>query len=171
MSRTDAHETGVFGRTVVACALAAAAVSLAVWTSPASAQRGCDAPPGQGAIEQYCETFPGPGGDRGNGDGGRPGGRGDDGATLPSDVTAQLEAHGDDGAGLLSFAEASDRSGERNAGPADRAVIAEEPSDSPLGAVGSAIEAGPTSARGFVAGMIAIAVALAAVAYLRRRST
>jgi hypothetical protein len=60
----------------------------------------CEAPPGRAGLVQYCETIPGPGGDRGPGDFGRGGG-----SRLPSTTREELNARGATGRALLGFAE------------------------------------------------------------------
>lgn len=55
-------------RILLAAAMVVAPLTLA--PSVASAQS-CKAPPGRAAVEQYCESVPGPGGDRGLNAGGK----------------------------------------------------------------------------------------------------
>jgi len=141
----------------------------------ASAQT-CEAPPGTSGIEQYCESIQGPGGKAGPGDRGSRGGRGVGGPTARelrgsgSDGRAVLGLAGGSRAGSASGSQSSESgsnpgSGGGGGGPGGSADTSDGGVSSVLSAVMSAI--GSRSALVWI--LIAIAVVLAGVAWLRFR--
>ncbi len=82
-------------RILLAAALVVASLALA----PAASAQSCQAAPGRAAVEQYCESIPGPGGDRGINAGGK--------STRLSGKALQtrkaLERSGGDGKALTQF--------------------------------------------------------------------
>ena len=101
-------------------------------------------------IDQYCETIPGPGGDRGAGDSLGPGER------VPADAGKALTPGGSSGAAPRGASDA-------------RPARGSAPSDNPLKAVTSAVTSGPTVGAAFVWTLLALAVALFGLAWLRAR--
>jgi hypothetical protein len=101
-------------------------------------------------IDQYCEAIPGPGGDRGAGDSLGPGER------VPTGAGKALTRRGSPGAARRDASDARHASGSA-------------PSDNPLKAVTSAATSGPTVGAAFVLTLLALAVALIALAWLRAR--
>lgn len=101
-------------------------------------------------IDQYCEAIPGPGGDRGAGD------RAGTGESVPASSGRALPRRGTRGA---------ERRGSRDAVTARRST----PSDNPLKAVTSAASSGATVGPVFVGTLLAMALALFALAWLRFR--
>jgi hypothetical protein len=174
-----------FSHTVAVGALALLA-SLALVAAP-TARAQCEGPPGEGAIDEYCETIPGPGGDQptggggggsvGGGGGGFGAGGGGSALSVPSDTTSALEQAGGDGQRLLAFTESGsgsrsvgNDSGGADGGGATIAPRANEPADGTLGAVPAAVDSAPMSEGEFVLVLVAIALGLSAVALYRRRS-
>ena len=159
----------------VTAAISALAVLSALalsWPTDALAQR-CVAPPGTSAIEQYCETVPGPGGDRGTA---APQARGRE---LPPGVVSQLKRAGQDGAALL---EATGASGDpvgaggsaRESSRPDKQDDAPAPgatSDggSPLSALEAAADSGPSTGALFLWVLAGLAALLTAGAWIRSR--
>jgi len=144
--------------------IAVAALLVPAGVASAAPQR-CEAPPGTAGIDQYCETLPGATGDRESGAGPRAG------RSLDPRTSRALEQAGQDGKGVLALP-ASGRgegagSGEGSA-PAKQAVR-KEPSGSPIGAIGSAIESGSTAGKGFIWLLLATGVGMAGIAWLRYR--
>jgi hypothetical protein len=160
---------------------AACLVALLGAAGPASAAR-CKAPPGTSAIDQYCEAFPTAGGST---DTEERGGSRLQGRLSPGTAKAFAKA-GSDGRTLLDLPAAAGSSrtkpgtstgngrnsrarpgqpGENaNRGTADGA-----PSSNPFRAVRSAVQSGTTLGGEFVWILIAIALALVAVAWVRYR--
>jgi hypothetical protein len=101
-------------------------------------------------IDQYCEAIPGPGGDRGPGDRLGPGER------VPAGSASALPRRGSPGTA---------RGGSPDAVPARAGT----PSDDPLKAVTSAATSGATVGPLFLGTLLAMALALFALAWLRAR--
>jgi hypothetical protein len=164
-------------RVVLSLALALAAMLLA--TAPASAQT-CNAPPGTAAVDQYCENAPSASGNGG-------GGGSQSGATTkPSNSTVRALARAGQGGEELnrylgtdvastrvsgrqpnSKPSSSDRAGAKK----DRSAATppNQPSSNPLGAVQSAVNSGSTIGNGFIWALIAIALLIAGMAWVRHR--
>ena len=141
-----------------ACVLASTVAIAAVLglAGTAVAQR-CEAPPGTAGVEQYCETVPGAKGERGSRT--EPG----VGRALDRRTARRLERAGRDGRGILALPATGKRKRERvERGP--------EPSESPLGAVGSAIESGASAGQGFVWVLVAAGLGMGGIAWVRYRS-
>ena len=136
-------------RLVVAAALG---VLLTLASPPAASGQSCIAPPGNASIEQYCESIPGPGGDRGPSD------RHGSGNPVPDGARSQL-AGSTDGLGILAFSgaeaersafsreqtEARDVAAAREARGSDS-----EPSSDPFSSVVAALESGETIDTAFI---------------------
>jgi hypothetical protein len=157
---------------------------------PAVAQRDCQAPPGRSGLDQYCESLPGPTGDRG------PGAGGGAGRDVSGSTRQRLEHSGAAGQGLLGLIGGTRRGEEKSAGDADGGgrssregspadgdgggkssrgsagsgkKAAEEPSNNVLSAVRSAADSGASTGPGFIWVLVAVAVAIAGVAWIRYR--
>ena len=141
--------------------------------TPALAQT-CVAPPGNSGIDEYCESIPGPGGDRGAGD--RPQGPG-----ISGDTRQALEASGPLGQAVGSLA-AEGRPGggtgregpEAGAGAQDDGdggnALSDVGEGNALSAVGASVDSGASSGAALV-WILAGATCLAAGAgWLRIRS-
>jgi hypothetical protein len=156
------------GRRICAVALAvAAALSASLVQAPAADAQRCVAPPGRAGIEQYCERLPGAGGDRPTG--------GQDGPTVGTDLDPQTRralAETPAGTALLRLPEGSARGGARGDRAAgDGARSAEDPGEGVVGGL-SAAASDATSATPIVVWiLVAIAIALAATAWVRSRSS
>lgn len=124
----------------------------------------CEAPPGTAGVDQYCETLPGAKGERGSGSGpGRVGGGPGGVGSLDRKTVGRLERAGQDGRGVLALPSSGKQTRER-------VEPASDPSESPLGAIGSAIESGPSSGRGFLWLLAAAGVGMVGIAWMRYRS-
>ena len=166
-------------------ALTASLAVLLILAGPAGAQTDCVAPPGNAAIEQYCETIPSATGGSGGG------------ATAPTplepDARAELRAAGPDGQALAQLlasdgdarrpgSDASpDGASRRDAGKAGDATGAPRggtgptatppaPASNPLGAVSSAIESGPTLGGPFGWAILGLSLLFIGVGWLRLRA-
>jgi hypothetical protein len=131
------------------------------------------------AIEQYCEAIPGPGGDRGPGDGDR-GGRG-----LPPDALRELERSGSDGRAVIATSAPAARQAQQRAGAESRStdsggrsdgvrradgVRRDQPANDPIAAVSAGFGAdGGTVGRGFGTLLLIIALVFVGSAWLRFR--
>ncbi len=169
------------GAAALSALLACAALMLVAATS-ATAQ---SCAPGGGALEEYCLTLPGAGGEQGPGasggeqGGGGSGGGAQSGSAIPPATVSALRAQGSDGQGVLGFAASTSGagSGERSAGgvSGDRASGGTRqagPFDDRLAALGSGVESGPQSDVGFVVALIAATLGFAGFAgfaFARRR--
>lgn len=127
-----------------------AALGVLGLATPAAAQS-CIAPDGTAGLEEYCESVPSPGGDRGPSD------RLDQGAPAVPRQTERVLARSADGAALLSRP-----SRERRQAAATR---------TPSSVDGPAAEAGvgPRSGLSFVVFMVLAAALLAGLGLLLRR--
>ena len=132
-----------------------AAVAVLVPAGAALAQR-CEAPPGTAGIEQYCETLPSPRGSQ------QPGTGAPLGPALEGRTRRMLERLGRDGRGVVSLPATGSRESRR--------VRLAEPGESPLGAVGSAVESGPSTGSGFVWLLAAAALCMAGIGWMRYRA-
>jgi hypothetical protein len=157
---------------------------------PAFGQRDCEAPPGRSGLDQYCESVPGATGDRSPGAGG---GSGRDVSTSTrqrlerSGAAGQVllgliggpgggkkEPAGDGGGGGRSSREESaarDGGGKsrRGSSGSGNQRAADEPSNNVLSAVRSAADSGASTGPVFIWVLIAVAVAIAGVAWVRYR--
>jgi hypothetical protein len=151
----------------------------------------CEAPPGRAGLEQYCETVPGPGGDRGPGDFGKGGG-----SRLAPTTREELNAHGAPGRALLGFAEGTggssdnggaaagsnkpgadaDRDPRSTGDPRSRGDhrssgdrLGSEPSNDPLRAVRAAAESGSSVGPVFLWALLALALVVGALGWVRYR--
>jgi hypothetical protein len=159
---------------------------------PALGQRDCQAPPGRAGLDQYCESLPGATGDRGPGAGG---GSGRDvspstrqrlersgvaGQVLlgligaPSDGR-QEESAADGASGGKSSREESAAGGQgggKSSGGSSgsgNGKAADEPSNDVLSAVRSAADSGASAGPVFLWVLVAVAVAIAGIAWIRYR--
>jgi hypothetical protein len=138
------------------------AASLCWVTTPAFAgQRDCKAPPGTSGIDQYCETIPGAGGDRGAAD--RSGRRTE--STLSRGTADVLRHAGPNGAAILALPTGAPR----HPPPSSHPPPAAPTSESPLNAVGAAVESGASLGSIFIWVIVGLGLALAATAWLRYR--
>lgn len=172
MRRTD-------GLRVLLVGAALAALLVLATAGPAAAAPGCEGPPGSSAIDQYCETVPGAGGDGaggGQGTGQGRGGGGDSsvGSSLGPGTSDALRRSGRDGDVLRSLRGAGsqkagrgDRSaGNGGAGPSD-------PSDNPFAAIGSGVDSGSSVIGPWLVWiLVALALVLGGFGWMRyRRNT
>jgi hypothetical protein len=158
---------------------------------PALGQRDCQAPPGRSGLDQYCESLPGATGDRG------PGAGGGSGRDVSPSTRQRLERSGAAGQALLGLIggasvreeeSAADGDGggrssrEESAADGDRGgkwsrassgngneKAADEPSNDLLSAVRSAADSGASAGPAFIWVLVAVAVALAGIAWIRYR--
>jgi hypothetical protein len=159
------------------------------WAAPVlahAAPPSCQAPPGTSAIDQYCETIPGAGGDRGS----RSSQRGQSlSQVVPASVVGQLRRGGPVGQALLDLpatvantntsAPAASAQGGGGAGtqrppggPRARAQGPPAPrarSDNPLDAIRSAASSGTSAGSGLASVLVALGVAMAGLAWVRYR--
>jgi len=160
-------------------------VVLTLLALPTAAKAQCQPLPGRSALDQYCESVPGAGGDKaaGKGGGGRSGraGRGGSGggSDLPPGVANRLRGAGPSGEALLDYAQSSaaggsGRSGGKNgrgeAGRDGTKGPEADTSDNPLSAIKNAVSSGPSAGQAFVWILIAIALIVAALGWLRYRA-
>jgi hypothetical protein len=148
---------------VAVTSLALAASAPASWAQAAP----CKAPSDTSAIDEYCETLPAAGGDSPSGPGARKGGAAL-GRTLPRRTATELKRSAAGRALLRSPApRRSERpSAERGGGGAPAPTA---PSENPLGAVRQAVGSGTSAGPLFAWALLAVAVGLAGLAWLRRR--
>lgn len=118
----------------------------------------CVAPPGTGAVDEYCEVVPTSKGDRGSGD---PKPR----TPLSPQTAADLNRSGADGQGLLqavghdpATTDVTAKGKKKRPSPA---ASVDAPSSNPLGAVGQALGDGSTIGTGFIIALIAIVLLMA----------
>jgi hypothetical protein len=132
----------------------------------ASAQD-CQAPPGTAAIDQYCETIPAAGGDRGTGE---------RRASVPLSAATvrKLRNSGEQGEALLRQLgrnPAKRDRGTKSPAPSAPTHAAGAPSNNPLDAVSSALSSGPTLGGGFIAALLGVTLLMLTwgwIAYRRR---
>jgi hypothetical protein len=145
---------------------------------PASVQAAsCEAPPGTAGIDQYCESIPGAGGNRGSDDGAGEGDR-SSGRSLPPATRRELRDAGADGTGVLALTDGRAGAAERGSatrGPKDGASKGDaprsgSPSSNPFSAVSSSIESGATASPGFAIALLLVALAALGFAWVRYRS-
>jgi len=134
---------------------------LLVSAGAAAAGPRCDAPPGTSGIDQYCETLPGAKGDRESGAGQGVG------RSLDRRTSRALRRAGRDGQGVLVLPSSGKRGRGDEAGRRERQ--SKEPSGSPVRALGSAIESGPSAGQGFIWLLLAAGVGMAGIAWIRYR--
>jgi hypothetical protein len=186
--RTNPHRIRRIRQHAVAGCVALLCVMLA---EPAFAQRDCQAPPGRSGLDQYCESVPGATGDSG------PGAGGDTGRDLSPSTRQRLERSGAAGQALLgaiggpsggekeSAAEgdgggratreesAADSDGggksSRGSSGSGNEKAADEPSNDVLSAVRSAADSGASTGPVFIWVLVAVAVAIAGIAWIRYR--
>ncbi len=170
-------------RILLAAALVVASLSLA----PAASAQSCQAPPGRAAVEQYCESIPGPGGDRGINAGGksiRPSGKalqarkalkrsGTDGADLTRFLAAApaTAAPGDSaaGGGGRDGATAPDAADRDDSDGSVSSRSAGVDSATASGGVASAVQASSSSGAGVLLGVGLLGALLAFSVFLARR--
>ncbi len=125
----------------------------------------CRAPPGQGAVDQYCELIPAAGGSV-------PAdalGRGD--LDLSASDRTFLRAAGADGAAVINFAETSTAPSEARRAATSAAAIPVVGSDGLIGAA-KTILAGAASATGWLPWLLLLLTAIAlGVSWMRSRRT
>jgi cobalamin biosynthesis Mg chelatase CobN len=186
--RTNPHRIRLIRQHAVAGCVALLCLMLA---EPAFAQRDCQAPPGRSGLDQYCETVPGATGDR------SPGAGGGSGRDVSPSTRKRLERSGATGQALLGLVSgasvreegsAADGDGggrssrEESAADGDRGgkssgassgsgneKAADEPSNDALSAVRSATDSGASAGPAFIWVLVAVAVALAGIAWIRYR--
>jgi hypothetical protein len=161
-------------------ALAASAVLLClVLAQPAFAASGCKSLPGRAGLDQYCETIPGPTGDRSPGSGSGTGGH------VSHSTARRLRASGTAGQALLglvgrksgggggtgntggnggSAGNSHGRSSSKGGGKAGK-----EPSNNVLSAIRSSADSGASSGPGFVWILLVVAVLIGGLAWVRYR--
>lgn len=151
-------------------AIIGALVATLLAAAPAHAQT-CEAPPGTGAIDQYCETIPGAKGDRSS----LGGGQGREPAAGRSTDQALADA-GRDGRAVLALPGGAppggpppERASQSPEGRSGDAAARKQPSDNPLDAIASSIGSGPTVGGWFLWLLIASGLAMAALAWIRYR--
>ena len=144
--------------TVTLAALASATLGSAAF----AADRTCVAPPGNSAVEQYCEAVPSAGG------GSKPkASHGVDGATAQ-----RLSRAGKDGAAVLKLAKSAPKPSKAKAdGTTSSGQARPVPAGDPLRAVKSSISGGDTVGSGFIWALVAVAAAAVGLGWigLRRR--
>lgn len=173
MRRTD-------GLRVLLVGAALAALLVLATAGPAAAAPGCEGPPGSSAIDQYCETVPGAGGDGaggGQGTGQGRGGRGDSrvGSSLAPGTSNALRRSGRDGDVLRGLPGA----GGQKAGRGDRSADGSggaspsDPSGNPISALGSAVDGGSSVIGPWLVWiLVAVALVLGGFGWMRyRRNT
>ncbi len=142
-----------------------AVVFMAVASSVEAKGAYCRAPPGQGAVDQYCELIPAAGG------------------SVPADALAKgdldlsasdrafLRAAGAAGAAVINFAETSTAPSEARRSATSAAAIPAVGSDGIIGAV-KTILAGAASATGWLPWLLLLVTAIAlGASWMRSRRT
>jgi hypothetical protein len=154
---------------------------------PAFGQRDCEAPPGRSGLDQYCESVPGATGDRG------PGAGAGSGRDVSPSTRQRLERSGAAGQALLGVIGGPSDGGEESAAGGDgggkssrrhrdaggkssrgssgsgHQNAADEPSNDVLSAVRSAADSGASTGPVFIWVLVAVAVAIAGIAWVRYR--
>jgi hypothetical protein len=151
--------------------------ALALVALPSVAAAKCTPIPGRSALDQYCESVPGAGGDKPTPGSGQRGG----GSSLPPGQRRRLSAAGPDGRALLRLLENSgvptsansyrshgNGSGNEKGGGADSPEA--DSTNNPLRAVKNAASTGPSAGPVYLWILIAIALFAAALGWLRYRS-
>jgi hypothetical protein len=154
---------------------------------PAFSQRDCEAPPGRSGLDQYCESVPGATGDRGPGAGAGSGRdvspstrqrlerSGAAGQALlgviggPSDGDEQSAADGDGGGKSSRRQRDGGGKSSRGSSGSGNQKAADEPSNDVLSAVRSAADSGASTGPVFIWVLVAVAVAIAGIAWVRYR--
>jgi hypothetical protein len=148
-------------RRLLSFVFALALLTLAV---PGARAASCKAPHGIAAVDEYCEVVPGGGGGHGGSSGGSP--------AVPSATAEALRRAGASGQAVLNLA-GGDAAGRRHArapaGSAKPSSAARAPSGSPLSAIRSSVSSGATAGSAFVWVLVAIALGVIGVAWLRYR--
>jgi hypothetical protein len=165
------HEIPTFRQIKIACCVGLACVA-ALIAAPASRAQSCQAPPGTSGIEQYCESIPGAGGERGPGD------RSPSGKSVPAGTKRFLERRSA-GEQILRLAGSgggrgrnrAPSDGRRGAGPAVPERAAPAPSASPLTAIAHAL--GPDSGAdpAFYWLLVALALLLGGLGWMGRQGS
>jgi hypothetical protein len=170
-----------------------------ILAEPALGQRDCQAPPGRSGLDQYCESLPGTTGDRGPGAGGGSGrdvspstrqrlersgaageallgligapGKGEVGSGTDGGESSRGESAA--GGGKSSRQESATggdggKSTRGSSGSGDEKA-ADEPSNDVLSAVRSAADSGASAGPAFIWVLVAVAVAIAGIAWIRYR--
>ena len=160
-------------------------VALTLLALPTAATAQCQPLPGRSALDQYCESVPGAGGDRAADQGGRGrsggagrGGRGG-GSSLPPGVADRLRDAGPGGQGLLDYAKSSrsggsggsgDASGKSGRGGDGTKGPEADRSNNPFSAIKNAVSSGPSAGPVYLWVLIGIALIVAALGWLRYRA-
>lgn len=162
-------------------AMLPALIAALIVLAPKAMAQACTGRPGASAIEQYCEAIPEGTGERvgpsgSNGSSGKSSGSG-----ISQSTSRELDKAGADGQAVLAIAAAGggDDQGGRSGGSETSggsqrapngtdvaAAAAQSPSDNPLKAVSSSVSNGSTVGSGFLWGLLALAVAAAAAAWV-----
>jgi hypothetical protein len=154
-----------------------AALLLALTATPAAAAGRCVAPPGTGAVDEYCETVPTDHGNRGSGD------TGSNGPAISDKTITQLAASGTDGQELAQaigadptkLAAAVGAKAKRPHGSkvVPAVAVPDAPSSNPLNAVREAVGGNSTIGSGFIIALIVIVLLMAGWGWIafRRRPT
>ena len=167
-------------------AVPVALVALALLALPAVARAAnCQPLPGRSALDQYCESVPGAGGDKaargGKRSGGAGGGGRGDGSSLPPGVADRLRDAGPGGEALLDYARTSGSGavgGSGKSGKAGRGGAGQDgtkgpeadSSNNPFSAIKNAVSSGPSAGPVYLWVLIAIALIVAALGWLRYRA-
>jgi hypothetical protein len=146
---------------IAACLALSPCAATPAWGATAN----CQAPPGTSAVDQYCETIPAPGGDRGSSD--RTGRR--TGSSLTPGTARTLGRAGTDGRGILSLPAGAPPAHARRHAPALAPPKPAPASESPFSAIGSAVDAGGSLGSGFMWVLIALGIGFVGAAWMRYR--
>jgi len=155
--------------------LLAGVVGLLAMPAGASAQS-CEAPPGTGAVDQYCETIPRADGDEGASNPGSTRSR----DPLPASTRRALRSGGSEAQALGELLEgppgerrrgdAGRRGAEDGRGGAGLSPTTEEPSSDPFSALTASLgQGGETVGGAFVWILVALALLMLSLAWLRFR--
>lgn len=136
------------------------ALALVMLAAPGARAASCEAPPGISAVAEYCEAVPGGGHDRhGVSSGGSP--------AVPGATAEALRQDGANGQAVLSLTTGRARP-HAPAGKPKRSSAA-RPSGTPLSGIRNSVASGATAGSVFVWVLVAIALGVIGVAWLRYR--
>jgi len=175
---------------VVRGVLGGCLLALTLLALPSAASAQCQPLPGRSALDQYCESVPGAGGDKAAGqDGGgrqqgggrsrragQAGGGGSSGSSLPPGVASRLRRAGPNGQALLDYAKNSSggdsggKAGRGSGGRGDGKGPEADSSGNPLSAIKNALTSGPSAGQAYLWVLILVALILAVLGWLRYRS-
>jgi hypothetical protein len=136
------------------------ALALVLLIAPAARAASCQAPPGISAVAEYCEVVPGGGHAR---HGASPGAS----PAVPGATAEALRQDGANGQAVLNLTNVSPRP-HAPAGKAKRSSAA-RPSGTPLSGIRNSVASGATAGSVFVWVLVAIALGVIGVAWLRYR--